>query len=295
MQADLSLFRAVILLLAAGCSAVAFAAEKQRLILTGDLETGNFKQFDDREAAEHELQVVESPVRAGKYAARIEVTHDEYNVGGGRFRAEVTQNGAGGANQEQERWFGFSIYLPNDWTTIEFPGEDILFQIHERPDKGEDWRSPPLALRVAKEKMEWTIRWDSKPLSHRNKAEGTATVYSGPLVKGQWIDWVLHVRWSYRKDGLVEVWRDGNKVAAHEGPNCYNDQREMYLKIGNYHTGYPGKLWPEGLQQRVSYFDEVRMGGPKAKYIDVAPGERGDRNLRRSKPLTSKPLTSKPQ
>ena len=187
----------------------------------------------------------------------------------------MAHDGAGGANQEKERWFGFSVYLPEDWKTITFPGSDILFQIHERPDRelGEDWRSPPLYLRVDGDKMEWRIRWDSKEFSKGNEAEGTATVYSGPLVKGKWVDWVVHVRWSYQQDGLVEVWRDGKKETTHRGPNCYNDQREMYLKIGNYHTGSPGKLWPDGLKQRVSYFDEVRMGGPQATYADVAPGK----------------------
>lgn len=45
----------------------------------------------------------------------------------------------------------------------------------------------------------------------------------------------------------------------------------MYLKVGNYHTGTRGKFWPEGLDRRVSYFDEVRMGGPPATYADVGP------------------------
>jgi hypothetical protein len=269
-------------LLAPGLLSPASSGQGTPLILTGDLESGDFKQFHGREAADHELKIVTSPVRAGKYAARVEVNKQEYNVGGGRFRAEVTHNGAGGANQEKERWFGFSVYLPDDWKTISFPGSDILFQIHERPDKGEDWRSPPLALRVAADKMEWTIRWDSKALSEGNKAEGTATVYSGPLVKGKWVDWVVHVRWSYRQDGLVEVWRDGKKEASHQGPNCYNDQREMYLKIGNYHTGSRGKLWPEGLEQRVSYFDEVRMGGPQATYADVAPPKAAEKRTART-------------
>ena len=145
-------------LLAFGGLAPASPGQGTPLILTGDLESGDFKQFHGREAADHELKIVTDPVRAGKYAARVEVNSHEYDVGGGRFRAEVTHNGAGGANQEKERWFGFSVYLPDDWKAVSFPGSDILFQIHERPDKGEDWRSPPLAFRVVEDKMEWTIR-----------------------------------------------------------------------------------------------------------------------------------------
>ena len=247
------------------CGFATAQGSRQNLILNGDFEGNSLSQFGGKEALSHEIRVVTSPVRSGRHAARIEVNEDEYGEGGGKWRAELTNGKAGGANQERERWFGFSTYLPNDWKNDS--KTDIIFQIHEKPDDCEDWRSPPLYLRVSGDKMQWQSRWDSKKCSNGNTPEGTAQIVSRPIVKGRWVDWVAHVKWSYGSDGLVEIWQDGTKIATRNGPNAYNDDREMYLKVGNYKLA-----WGDGLTQRVHYVDEVRMGNGNASYADVAPG-----------------------
>jgi hypothetical protein len=117
--------------------------------------------------------------------------------------------------------------------------------------------------------MMWQVRWDSRSCSIGNEAEGAVAVASRPLVLGRWVDWVAHVRWSYEADGVVEIWQSGSKVGEYRGPNAYNDRQPMYLKIGMYRSG---SSWPEGLRQRVGYFDEVRMAGADGSYADVAPG-----------------------
>lgn len=241
------------------------AGERGDLLLDGDFETCDLSQFDGREALDHELTRVGDPLRSGACALRVEVNADEENQGGGRWRAELTHEGAGHdpGTHDQERWFGLSTYLPED-----YPDglADIVFQIHERPGDCEEYRSPPLYLRVGDGQMTWKTRWDSKRCSDGNEPEGTANVSSAPIVRGRWVDWVVHVRWSYESDGLVEVWQDGRQVARREGPNTYNDEREQYLKVGSY--------WLSGqddVDQRVSFVDEVRMAGPGATYDDVAP------------------------
>lgn len=236
------------------------------LDFTADLETGDFSQFEDLDAARHELAVVTNPVRAGRYAARALVNQGEKDVGGPKYRAEATSNGAGGANQERERWFGFSTYLPNDWRVID-RGNDVLFQVHEQPDACENWRSPPLSLRVVEDRMEWQVIWDARRCTERTPTE--TVIADRPIVLGRWVDWVVHVRWSYRRDGLVQVWQDGEQIADYGGPNAYNDGQPMFLKIGVYRSGGP---WPAGLRRRVVYFDEFRMAGAGGAYSDVVAG-----------------------
>lgn len=82
----------------------------------------------------------------------------------------------------------------------------------------------------------------------------------------RWVDWVVHVHWSYQADGLVEVWQGGKLIGSYRGPNSFNDGQEMYLKVGDY-------VWAgfAGTQQHVSYVDEVRMGNGRASWRDVAP------------------------
>ncbi len=63
------------------------------------------------------------------------------------------------------------------------------------------------------------------------------------------------------------VWKDGQKVAEHKGPNCYNEERPFYLKLGVYKPAYSVTAPP----QRVTFHDEIRIGNEKATYADAAP------------------------
>ncbi|HWT26021.1 MAG TPA: heparin lyase I family protein [Solirubrobacteraceae bacterium] len=70
----------------------------------------------------------------------------------------------------------------------------------------------------------------------------------GPLERGKWIDWVVHIKFSARPQrSLVEVWRDGSLVARSDGwrPSFRGERagsrggtlragRTSYLKVGLY-------------------------------------------------------------
>ena len=240
------------------------------LLLNGDFETGNIFQFDGKEGLRKELQIVSEPVRNGKFALKINCLKSDYSTptGGNKWRAEVFKNGAGGdsGNHNTIRWFGLSTYLPDDWQNDIF--SDIIFQIHERPSACEEYRSPPFYLRANNDKMELLVRWDSKACSDGNTPEGTATIYSVPIVKGRWVDWVFKVKWDYRPNGqgYVEIWQDNVKRTTYYGPNCYNDEKEMYLKTGVYKING----WKNGLTNRALYIDNVQMAGDDFNYKEFA-------------------------
>lgn len=252
---------------------------RRNLLFTGDFDNfatgsvlGRVAPWSRKEALFHELRVVTAPTRAGGKALRVEVNKHERNQGGGSWRAEVLTFNTGGdsGGHDVVRWYGLSTFVPADW--VNDPSTDIIFQFHEIPDAGEDWRSPPLYLRVNDNKLEWNARWDSKPLSVGNTPEGSATIYTGPLVKGRWVDWVLTVRWDFRPggNGFVEIWRDGTRQPVYNGPNCYNDQKPLYLKAGLYRFGWDSTAF----SQRVIFHDEIRVGSEKATYADVAPASK---------------------
>lgn len=217
-------------------------------------------------------RIVGSPVRAGKGAARFECTRDQRDVSNSK-RAEITRHGSGGPNSaNRDCWFGWSLYLPTDWK-IDPGSPEIVTQWHEQPDieMGEDWRSPPLALMVRGDEWRFDIRWDSKPVTAGNTPEGRVEPAAGKIDRGAWTDWVLHVRWSYGADGLLEVWKNGEKVLTRRGPNTYNDRKETYFKTGVYKWDWKSNPQRSVVDRRVLFVDEIRWGDSTSSYEEVAP------------------------
>ncbi|MDQ3291213.1 MAG: polysaccharide lyase [Bacteroidota bacterium] len=248
---------------------------RKNLLVEGTFETKDMSQFDRFEGASHELVVQHRFYRSYPNSIRVEVNSNENNIGGKGWRAELVQYDAGGPNKDKERWFGFSIRVPEDWRVIDSTkSTDIFLQIHDRPDPCETYRTPPLALLIDQNKFTALAYSDSNPCSAnvypRGKGTTRQTVMEQPLIKGKWVDWVIHVKWSYKNDGLLEIWQDGRKVTTYKGPIGYNDTKSMYLKTGLYHISN-GDGWPKGLKRRVLYYDDIRMGNQQASYADVKP------------------------
>jgi len=81
----------------------------------------------------------------------------------------------------------------------------------------------------------------------------------GPIVKGQWVDFVVHHRWRRDSTGLVEFWINGNKVFSWSGATG-GAANDVYPEIMDYRSPVS---WPE-----VVYFDAFRIG---TSYSAVAP------------------------
>jgi hypothetical protein len=255
-------------------STVAVAATAQpvlndKLIFVGDFESNSFDGWNTQFPHSSKGEIVTTPVRAGKYALRNELTYADFKTYGDsrNRRSEIYYENVG--RPGQERWYGLSLYLPKDWEDTMF---DIVMQIHNKPDPGEGPKSP--ILTIVTEGKNWVIsdRWDKEKISKpaKNGSGGTITtnqIYKGPYETEKWTDWVFHVKWSLEDDGLIEVWKDGQKVGEYKGPNGYNDDDPYYMKIGVYKPAYRNTSPP----QRVIFHDEVRIGNEKASYADVAP------------------------
>ncbi|NET37429.1 MAG: hypothetical protein F6K19_36295 [Cyanothece sp. SIO1E1] len=240
------------------------------LLFTDTFNRGSFRPYDGG-AGWNQTQftrrsrgrIVASPTRSGAGAARFNLRYPNK-------RAEKNKFIAG--KPGTERWFGFSIYIPRTWR--DHKNFTIVAQLKGSPDQGEPYRSPFLPLEIRN--GVWTLfnRWDPTPIS-RPRADGnrgtirSAKIYEAPYTKGKWTDWVIHAKWSYQQDGLLEIWKDGVKVVHKTGPNCYNDvDHGFHFKIGMYKPGYRANH-PSPL---VVYHDEVRIGNRHASYARVAPG-----------------------
>jgi hypothetical protein len=220
-------------------------------------ESGSIGPYGKEICCDYSATVVTSPVRSGKYAVRFESRP-------GTKRSEINPQGNSG-HAGDERWFAYSIYLPKEWLTD--PNEAIVTQWHERPDSCENWRTPPLTMAIAKGNLRFTRKWDTRACTSGGP-QGQKVFYLKPLETDRWLDFVVHVKWSYKDDGLVEVWKNGEKIITEPGPNAYNDQRDHYIKIGMYNF--------DGISRtRVLYYDNIKIGDANTKYEDIAIGGSG--------------------
>ena len=217
------------------------------------------------------------PVRHGRFAMKSVLDRAKSPVS---YRTEViprVDNKRNHPRMGEDYWYGFSIYFPDDW--VEDNVWEIVAQWHGVPDKhlGESSRNPVMAFHSDGATLKITNIWDAAPntqeaqKSRKSRYGGGATLWEGPIRKGQWTDWVVHMKWSYTSDGLAEIWEDGRQVAKHKGPNTFNDRMTPYFKMGIY-KGWRDRERPAGkVRQRVIYHDEVRFAGPAGSYDSVAP------------------------
>ena len=169
-----------------------------------------------------------------------------------------------------------STFIRESWLT-ESRIEEIILQWHAQPDfdLGESWRSPPLYFQVSGDRLRIYSIWDPKERTEGNDPSpegGKQIIWEGSYAKGEWTDWVVHARWSYQGDGLLQIWRDGIELVNRTGPNTYNDQKSLYLKLGLYVWMWTTDV-STPVQSRSLYHDEVRVGGPYSNYDSVVPGE----------------------
>jgi hypothetical protein len=81
---------------------------------------------------------------------------------------------------------------------------------------------------------------------------------------------VIHLRLTYAATGVIEVWKDGEKVVTVTGQTYYNDESGPYFKAGIYKWGWTGD-YPTTTTRRTLYIDQVRMADGSSSYAAVAP------------------------
>lgn len=245
-------------------------APKRALLFNLDFESGNLNNWHKKKLPDKSSAlIVNEPVRHGRHAVQFTLQRGDRIVSKGK-RAELQIFNA--AELKNEYWYGLSIFLPNDWQTDAM--DEVVAQWNATCDAhlGEDARrSPPLALRIKNNIWFITNRWDERKITPPGNTAPKTILWKGPFAKGVWTDWVVHARWSYESDGLIEIWKNGEKIIVWKGPNAYNDELGLRFKIGIYKPKWNDPRAKANIRRRVIYHDEVRIGGNDAAYEDVAP------------------------
>ncbi|HEY9199178.1 MAG TPA: polysaccharide lyase [Gammaproteobacteria bacterium] len=230
------------------------------------------KDFEDRKieyVSGNAPTIVQAPHRSGRYAIKTLLNRSTSPVS---YRTEMQFSKCMQVMPGQEYWYGFSIFLPTNYVSDSL--WEIVAQWHSSPDPAEadGGLNPPVALQTTN--GVWTVltRWDSKPITVRPDYEGSNRYTLGAYATGKWTDWVFRIKWSPYQDGIIQVWKDGQKVIDKAGPIGYNDAIGPYFKMGLY-KDWKDRVNPTGVvSERILYHDELRIAGPNGSYADVAPG-----------------------
>ncbi|HEY4109096.1 heparin lyase I family protein [Puia sp.] len=209
----------------------------------------------------------EIPARKGKTSARFEFAKSDVTSYNGYVRAEIHQD----SPPDAENWYGFSSYLPTDF--VKDPMAEKIAQWHEIPDwdLGENWRSPPISLGIQNDRYTLQILWAAAKVNTNDTKDGEKDIDLGPVDKGKWNDFVFHIKFSYKSDGILEIYKNKVKIFSLYGPNSFNDENYPYFKVGIYKWTWNGWASYSPESKRVLYVDEVRIGNSKSNLNEVSP------------------------
>jgi hypothetical protein len=268
-EATLSALKAgVILLLASGAIPARALAADTRLIIDEGFESGRLA-FRPSGNSPEVIQVPDA--RAGRYVMKSEL--NESSKDPMRTEVEVLSGGRTvNFDVGKEYWVGISIKLGkefDDATNLQDQG--MVLQWHYRDWLHREVRdAQPLLLRYQDHKV------------HVHNEVLQEFMASTPPAYGEWVDWVIHVKFDDR-DGIIQVWRNGHQVVDWRGDNHQKEKSEgAYLKFGLYSAQY--KSNPPGIGfKRCVYHDELRVAGADGSYELVAP-----RNDKKPAPLPTR-------
>jgi hypothetical protein len=207
--------------------------------------------------------------RKGKSSVRFEFAKTDVTNYNGYIRAELKQNFA--EDKIGERWYGFSNFLPSDFVTD--PLAEVIAQWHEIPDwdLGENWRSPPISLMIENGRYKVKVMWAAAAVNTNQTKDGEIYYDLGPVDKNVWNDWAFHIKFSHTSTGVLEVWKNKQKVLTRNGPNSFNDKNFPYFKIGIYKWTWNGSASQSPESKRVLFYDEVKVGTNKSNLAEVSP------------------------
>ncbi len=228
---------------------------RETVVFQDDFESKKIQKWNKEFCCQHSIAFVTTPrkqTRKGNTSIKFILKKDDPNLNLGK-RSEIALKSV---PRNSEYIYGFSFFLPK---TYQFDSSfEILAQWHGLPDFDlkETWRSPPLALLTQNGNFKLARSWDINPVTENSQRE-SEIVNLGKYPTGEWIDWVFHVKWSDRADGLIEMWKNEHLVFKKLGANTYNDKKGTYFKIGIYKPDWKHDPEKSITKFRSIFYDDV--------------------------------------
>lgn len=177
-------------------------------------------------------------------------------VGTGSNRSEMnipTQQ-AEPFKEGSPRWYGVRYNLPKSF--VNDTAMEALYQLHEFTGSN----PPHFALWAQNGK--WALAIDGGK---------NFDIVAYEFDKDT--DFVFHIVWSTKDTGLIEIYKDGEKVKSYSGPNMPTDTKLPYMKCGIYKWNWkkgPASN-PSSIISRTINIGCLYIGNELSNYNDVAP------------------------
>ncbi|NBC38975.1 carbohydrate-binding protein [Corallococcus exiguus] len=254
------------------------------VIWKGDFETGNTSQWTRQQAvANSRLQVVTDVVRDGRYALKATVKQgdDPINASGNRNELLYLTH----ETQGKEYYYKWSTLFPSNYPVHD--SWQVITQWHQESCCG----SPPLEFFVRGDKINLRVGGNTTPV-----------LWQTSIDKGNWHDFVLHVKWSSdKKAGFVELWHNGEHVLPKTyGANQFGKELN-YLKMGLYRDAAikpEGAIFHDGFTMATTLEDVMPPAPAPVEEPAPAPTPVPDDTTIPAEdptPVTETPVTQTPQ
>jgi hypothetical protein len=218
-----------------------------KVLWAGDAETGDVTQWASTvRVSPDRIRVVKAPVREGRYSYRFEVRQGDNPVReySGDDRAELGQAnpGAGPLIREgMEQWYGLSLMFDESFPNASWQTVAQWKQVG--PNR------PPAEISADDDRIVFEMGGAGRGLAGQG-----GDLFATPLVRGDWHDFVMHVKWSPDASvGYVELWYDGEQVV----PRTHT---------ANMYRGPAGEVIPN--HSRIGYYRDRAIAQTGVVYID---------------------------
>ena len=195
---------------------------------------------------------------SNRYAFKIQLNDTDPNVYG-KKRAELVLKPVAAYGSYT---YKFSEYLPASY--VPDRSAESIAQWHEIPDTnlGESYRVPAFAILTQNGHFWASGRWDPNALTPNNdltgRGAGSYMVDLGTYKTEQWNNFTVYVKWSYRSDGILEIYNNNKLLFRRLGPNYYNDQSGPYMKVGVYKWDWTERPGFSQVHNRTLILDNIR-------------------------------------
>jgi hypothetical protein len=221
-----------------------------------------------------QIQIVENPVAQGHLAARFEVRYGDVFSYYSDSRSLLDPSLSGYFGEGDDLWYRWQIFLPQDFVA-DYPKWDELgwddesttarsasglnISVHH-PGDG----SAPLYMGATREGFyACIVEWWSRSCTDDPRRR---IMLTPALIKGRWVDFLVHAHWTSGAGGSLQFWVDGN-YREWTGPTMFPyEGRTHWLVVGLYRNGHIGE---RGLYYRSGQEVYTRDDGtPTVVYLD---------------------------
>jgi len=196
------------------------------------------------------------PVRLGNKSIKFEVRpgdcgrNDDWDdCANDRERHELSQLG-NYQKSGDENWYAWSIFVPADTANI-WPTRVHLGQFNQK-----------------KNNVLWLFSWEPSGYVVDNQVPGDGRTKQKKLISatdkflGQWVDVLIHAKWSSMDNGIFTVYTNHEKQYEHIGPNIAAGDTSFF-KFGLYRSflsRYVNASKIKKAPKQIVYYDELRKG-----------------------------------